>query len=510
VGILNLFGGKRSKDNNGKSELDIYDSESNPDVMFDFAEISARSEQYFKNHSVFAKISNFVSIFNNLIENMFSAANISAKFTFYTKNIVNSVSESNKNIESITTAMSESVKAIDSINNNVTYFAQFIDQTHTLSKEISQTANKMTESTNQTKLVIDENVKYIDTLGNEFDKIRSITDAVNNIAGMINILSLNASIEAARAGEHGKSFAAVAEEIKKLAVQTQNQSKNIDKELNSILGSFTGLNERNQTIKKKITENVGYIENIVNSFVDLDGKISQTDSMINSIATNIEEQSGTMKKISNTIECFSDSLKKMGSDVNKINQESGCLINKFNASLNDTIKKTNTGSCIENAISLLMQSLREIIELIEASIKRGAILSSDIWDRDYIPVHGTNPQRHKTKFTDFFKTHIQPIEDNYLKKADNFRYFVMIDNNGYIPAHNSIYDKPSTGVYDHDIGNRSMRIFNDPFNLSIARNTDGLIIQTYARDTGEVMTDISVSVFMEEKHWGCIRIGVLM
>lgn len=157
---------------------------------------------------------------------------------------------------------------------------------------------------------------------------------------------------------------------------------------------------------------------------------------------------------------------------------------------------------------ILKSSVENIQSTIENALKNGTISEEELWDRNYIPIENTNPQKYTTKFTSFIKKYIQPIEDEVLNMNKKFVFVVLVDENGYLPAHNSVYDKPLTGDYKTDLaGNRSMRIFNDPTGLAAAKNTDPILFQIYPRDLGKIMYDLSMPVLINQKHWGALRIG---
>jgi methyl-accepting chemotaxis protein len=74
----------------------------------------------------------------------------------------------------------------------------------------------------------------IDELAVVTKEISEVTELINRIAGQTNLLALNATIEAARAGEAGRGFAVVAQEVKTLAGQTANATRDISQRIEAI------------------------------------------------------------------------------------------------------------------------------------------------------------------------------------------------------------------------------------------------------------------------------------
>ncbi len=121
-------------------------------------------------------------------------------------------------------------------------------------------------------------------LGKAADQISKVTEVITEIADQTNLLALNATIEAARAGEAGKGFAVVAGEIKNLAKQTQEATREIK-------GKIDGIQ---QSTHDTITE-VGAITRVIDDVNEIMSKIAEAmvaqAGSASDVALNIEQAS---------------------------------------------------------------------------------------------------------------------------------------------------------------------------------------------------------------------------
>jgi hypothetical protein len=126
----------------------------------------------------------------------------------------------------------------------------------------------------------------------------------------------------------------------------------------------------------------------------------------------------------------------------------------------------------------------------------------------YYPIPKTDPPKFNTEYDKLADRDIQPIEEIFINKSSAIIFAILTDRNGYVPSHNLRYSQPLTGNNATDlVNNRTKRIFSDRTGLTAARNDDPRLVQKYKRDTGEILTDLSVPVFVKGKRWGAIRIG---
>ncbi len=150
----------------------------------------------------------------------------------------------------------------------------------------------------------------------------------------------------------------------------------------------------------------------------------------------------------------------------------------------------------------------EVTEQLELLLSSGRLTIGQIFDTFYVPIPNTDPQKYHTQYDKYTDEVLLPILDKYLAKDKRIMFVVAVDVNGYLPTHNSKYSLPLINDYEADVSrNRTKRLFNDRTGLAAARSTDQFLLQRYSRDTGENMADLSVPIFIKEKHWGAVRFG---
>lgn len=149
--------------------------------------------------------------------------------------------------------------------------------------------------------------------------------------------------------------------------------------------------------------------------------------------------------------------------------------------------------------------------LLEDGIDNGYVSVQDVFDRNYEEIKGYNwggkPKYH-TRYDFYTDRTVLQLQDRFLTTPD-FVGAIGADVNGYIPTHNTRYQRPLSGDPTKDLeGNRSKRIFTDEVAQRAGKNEEPVLLQSYLRDTGEKTWDVSSPVFVKGKHWGCFRVLV--
>lgn len=154
------------------------------------------------------------------------------------------------------------------------------------------------------KIAVEESASLVEALGSRSKEIGKIVSVISSIADQTNLLALNAAIEAARAGEAGKGFAVVADEVRKLAEQSQSSATQI---IALISATQQDTSKAVEAMQKGTAE--------VQIGVDL---IHQIGEIINKIVSSTELVTHEIQEVSAIFEELSASTEEVNASVDNI------------------------------------------------------------------------------------------------------------------------------------------------------------------------------------------------
>lgn len=345
------------------------------------------------------------------------------------------------------------------------------------------------------------------TLQEKSRRIHIITEVINEIAARTNLLALNAAIEAARAGEHGRGFAVVAGEVRQLAQRTKSATDDIGVMVREINEEAERAANGMLALTGKVSDAAQNVERVHTFLGNIERSASESDNEIQQIATASREHVETTQVITNAISNIRDSMLSTEIELPRA-ASSAMALSERGEALFDALTRSNIKTSHDEICEVAKNAAKEVSRIFEQAISTGNISQAALFDRKYKPLPNTNPQKHSTSFDAFTDRVLPRLQEKLLETMPHLAYAGAVDNNGYFPTHNKKFSKPLTGNYETDlVNNRTKRIFSDRTGVRCGSNTKPFLLQTYKRDTGEVMHDLSAPIYVAGKHWGGFRIG---
>jgi methyl-accepting chemotaxis protein len=335
--------------------------------------------------------------------------------------------------------------------------------------------------------------------------IRDIGLLINDISDQTNLLALNAAIEAARAGEVGRGFAVVADEVRKLAERVKQSTGVIAQRTEGMIEQVEQTRQETERISNDaamtsevVDRSSAHFESMVG---DLDGIAAQLKAVVEAIGELKNANGEVHERVTQITDLSSSVSKQMG---DSIDHSRG--LREATEKLQSLSAGYRLGSGIVDQIIMLAQSFRDQVQtFMQAQADAGA----DIFDRNYQRVPKTDPPKFRTSYDARVEAGLRQIGDEVLNQMPKLRFAFFMDENGYAPSHNSVFSKPPTGDPKIDLlSSRDKRIFDDETSQRLSKNTEhDVLVQSYVRDTGELLTDVSLPVYIRGRHWGAVRIA---
>ncbi len=349
--------------------------------------------------------------------------------------------------------------------------------------------------------------EQIGQLSENSEKIRDVTQVIESIASQTNLLALNAAIEAARAGEMGRGFAVVADEVRSLAARTAEATTQVGQIIENMHSETQVVVSVVNELSNEVTEGAEYIEDADQRLKQITSMVSGVESQFTQISTRANENHALVLGITQSIENMGVALRNSNDHVASLDNEAERFTDIAEVT-NASLASILSHGIHQQVYQIANQAAQQIQSTIENSIANSEISAADLFDRNYQIIKDTNPPKYTIRYHEYFDRILPGIQEPVLAENDFIAYAIATDDQAYVATHNNKFCQKLTGDYETDlVANRTKRKFTDKTGSRCGSHTQKLLLQTYKRDTGEVMHDLSVPIIIGGKHWGGFRIG---
>jgi methyl-accepting chemotaxis protein len=336
-------------------------------------------------------------------------------------------------------------------------------------------------------------------------QVQTVSSTIEVIARKTNMLALNATIEAARAGDAGRSFAVVAAEVKKLAHDTRAATSQIAAtigELTREAGAVTSEIKTGVDRSREAQKGFGQISDTVREVSEIVGMV---DRQTEGIAHSTSMIQTSVDRVKAGLTDFAGDARDNGQKLVSAKERLQHLEMLSNTML-DTL--ANSGAEIDDTPFILkaQDAMRAIQSEIERGIAGGEITESDVFDRNYKLVVGSNPAQYETGFCDFADKYLRPVLDRFKAVDNRIIGSAITDVNGYLPTHLSERShEPGPDPVWNDEHCRNKRIFMDDTTRNAINSNKPAMLATYRMELGDKyisVKNVFVPLWVNGRRWG--------
>jgi methyl-accepting chemotaxis protein len=453
------------------------------------------------------------------------------------ENIAATLTELQSTAEDAARAGSESAELSRSLADEVQRGAQV------LSRVISAMAEMQAQS------------ERVERLVGHLEQIETFSEVIRRVADKTKLLALNATIEAARAGEHGNAFRVVADEIGRLATDTELRTR-------EIAGVLSATHDELEPIREAIDagrvdhDGVADAEAANDTLQRIGALVGRSTEPAARVAEGAEQQLQALQRLSEHLDATVRAATDADEHARHVSQGSFGL-SAGAEGVFELLRPFRTGSHVDRATAAARRLATELGTVFEEAIAAGQIALADVLELRYeeiagpaiqslarlfdvskVPESGFSPTKFATAYDAAVDEAMSLHMEAVLAREPGLMFAIPLDLNAYAPMHNLICCQAWTGDAAQDlVGNRIKRFFWDNDLLvrgarvglqghvdnkraeraefvragcdlqEPAGGDDRYLVQTYARDTGALLSVLTVPVYVQGQRWGAALVG---